>query len=136
MRTRRICSGRAYVYLPFFTFAPVLTVALCPDGYPPYIRPNPTTSAQSIQQNETLDLKAKQWTYRFTARTGGDFEIAYDTNRMYPGGVAVQVQEAGAEGIRVSDDGAGTVKVQVDQAADGKRVMIVTRPKAGGAAKR
>lgn len=49
---------------------------------------------------------------------------------MYAGkGVDVTVKGDGAAGVQASDDGNGTVKVDVGQEADGKKFSVFVHPK-------
>ncbi|GEM06154.1 lipid-binding START containing protein [Rhodotorula toruloides] len=118
-----LCTGRARdVYYQY--------------GHAPYIRlPAGTTSTSIIFQTESFsDPPANPETddhvreYRCVLTTGSEageaFELVYDANRMYSGGIVVRVE---GEGVETSDDGKGVVRVKTS--ASGKDATVVIAPK-------
>lgn len=106
-----------------------------PDGYAPFVRLNPPTDEPSIVfQTESFsdppanvdDEHAREYRCVITTgdKTGETFEIEYDTKRMYPGGVRVELE---GQGVTIDDDGQGRVKVTTTDAR--KDVTVVITPK-------
>ncbi|GAA5926321.1 hypothetical protein JCM3775_000985 [Rhodotorula graminis] len=95
-------------------------------GHAPYVHHDPKHEPTTIFQNEALDTDKR--VYRCGVTTGscvGEvFEIRYDTKRMHQGGVEAAVEGAGLE---LSDDGKGTVRVQVTAAGENATVVLSPR---------
>ncbi|GAA5838101.1 hypothetical protein JCM3766R1_004200 [Sporobolomyces carnicolor] len=104
-------------------------------GYAPFVRLNPPTDEPSIVfQTESFsdppanvdDEHAREYRCVITTgdKTGETFEIEYDTKRMYPGGVRVELE---GQGVTIDDDGQGRIKVTTTDAR--KDVTVVITPK-------
>lgn len=66
---------------------------------------------------------------RSIGRGADSFSIQYDGKRMYPSGVSVSVEGAGASEVSTSvDESAHLVKVEVKDGSDGKEFQIVITP--------
>lgn len=112
------------------------------DGFPPYILHDSSAPAPSIQQTEVFHFgpsksnvheplpNDKHWHLHMIGKEHGHFSIHYDTKTMYAqeGGVHATVFGAGKAGISIVNDGNGLIKVQVGEAADGKKFEIVVHP--------
>lgn len=75
----------------------------------------------------------KKWTGEYVSAGPDEFEILYDSKRMYVGGVNVSIQSKegnDVSGVKVTtDEASSTVKVQVESLEKGKSFEVVIEPK-------
>jgi len=111
------------------------SLSISSDGYAPFIRLTPPSEEPSIIfQTESFsdppavvgDAHPREYRCVLTtgSKTDETFEIEYDTKRMYQEGISVNVE---GEGVEVSDDGKGRVKVTTKES--NKEATVVITPK-------
>jgi len=138
-----LCTGRARDIYYEREFTTILSHSLCysnrlvpfVDGYAPFIRLTPPSGEPSIIfQTESFsdppgvagDPHPREYRCVLTtgSKTDETFEIEYDTKRMYKEGISVTVE---GEGVEVTDDGKGRVKVTTKES--NKEATVVISPK-------
>lgn len=71
----------------------------------------------------------RKWTGIYLAKGADEFNVIYDTKRMYPQGVDFAVEGDAKDNVKVEQNGEGKIKVTVDEKADGKQFRVVITPK-------